>query len=72
MPTALITGASRGLGLALARELAARGWALIVSARSNITRLDSLEIRKLFLGFSVYRDGRALPGQPLRVDVSSA
>lgn len=31
--TALITGASRGLGLALARELAGRGWALIVDAR---------------------------------------
>ncbi len=31
--TALITGASRGLGLALARELAVRGWALIVDAR---------------------------------------
>jgi NAD(P)-dependent dehydrogenase (short-subunit alcohol dehydrogenase family) len=30
---ALITGASRGLGLALARELARRGWALIVDAR---------------------------------------
>ena len=33
MPTALITGASRGLGLALARALAVRGWALIVDAR---------------------------------------
>jgi NAD(P)-dependent dehydrogenase (short-subunit alcohol dehydrogenase family) len=29
----LITGASRGLGLALARELAGRGWALILDAR---------------------------------------
>lgn len=31
--TALITGASRGLGLALARSLAGRGWALIIDAR---------------------------------------
>jgi NAD(P)-dependent dehydrogenase (short-subunit alcohol dehydrogenase family) len=33
MPTALITGASRGLGLALARELARRSWRLVIDAR---------------------------------------
>ena len=31
--TALITGASRGLGLALARELAQRHWSLVIDAR---------------------------------------
>lgn len=31
--TALITGASRGLGLALARELARRQWSLVIDAR---------------------------------------
>jgi len=37
--TALITGASRGLGLALARGLSARGWNLIIEARGG----DALE-----------------------------
>ena len=35
MPLAIITGASRGLGLALARELASRGWALVIDARGG-------------------------------------
>jgi NAD(P)-dependent dehydrogenase (short-subunit alcohol dehydrogenase family) len=34
MKVAIITGASRGLGLALARELASRRWALVLDARS--------------------------------------
>lgn len=33
--TALITGASRGLGLALARGLAQRGWQLVIDARGE-------------------------------------
>ena len=37
--TALITGASRGLGLALARALAARHWRLVIDARGA----DALE-----------------------------
>jgi NAD(P)-dependent dehydrogenase (short-subunit alcohol dehydrogenase family) len=52
--TALITGASRGLGLALARRLAGDGWTLIIDARgaqaleaaraelSEVTRVISL------------------------------
>ena len=36
---AVITGASRGLGLALARGLAAAGWSLVIDAR-NPAALD--------------------------------
>jgi NAD(P)-dependent dehydrogenase (short-subunit alcohol dehydrogenase family) len=35
MPTAIITGASRGLGLALARALAERNWNLVLDARGG-------------------------------------
>jgi NAD(P)-dependent dehydrogenase (short-subunit alcohol dehydrogenase family) len=35
MPVAIVTGASRGLGLALTRAIAERGWRLIVDARGG-------------------------------------
>jgi NAD(P)-dependent dehydrogenase (short-subunit alcohol dehydrogenase family) len=34
-PTAIVTGASRGLGFALADALADRGWRLVIDARSD-------------------------------------
>ena len=54
--TALITGASRGLGLALARQLAADGWTLILDARGG----EALEDARAEL--SPLTDVIAIPG----------
>jgi NAD(P)-dependent dehydrogenase (short-subunit alcohol dehydrogenase family) len=52
----LITGASRGLGLALARRLAQDGWNLIIDARGA----EALEMARIEL--SQYTNVIALPG----------
>jgi len=58
-PTALITGASQGLGLALAEALARNGWRLIISAR-NAKRLRAamLRLKKLTKVFAISGDVR--------------
>lgn len=43
--TALVIGASRGLGLALAEEYLTRGWQVIATTRSNSEGLDKLQRR---------------------------
>jgi len=40
--TALLLGASRGLGLGLAREYLARGWRVVATARDNAAQLEAL------------------------------
>jgi NAD(P)-dependent dehydrogenase (short-subunit alcohol dehydrogenase family) len=44
MSTAIVTGASRGLGLALALELASQGWDLVIDARDpgNLTQAAAI------------------------------
>ncbi|HET6988657.1 MAG TPA: SDR family oxidoreductase, partial [Kribbella sp.] len=42
-PVALITGASAGLGLALAHGLAERGWALVINARGAEALKDAAD-----------------------------
>jgi NAD(P)-dependent dehydrogenase (short-subunit alcohol dehydrogenase family) len=41
MSTAIVTGASRGLGLALTRALHARGWTVVVDARGAASLTDA-------------------------------
>lgn len=43
MPTALITGASRGLGRAIATAIARRGWTLVIDARSQEDLTETAE-----------------------------
>jgi NAD(P)-dependent dehydrogenase (short-subunit alcohol dehydrogenase family) len=56
MSTAIVTGASRGLGLALATELARRDWRLVVDARGE----DELEAARERL--AALTEVVALPG----------
>jgi len=56
MKTALVTGASRGLGLALSRTLAERGWRLVIDARGA----EALEVARAEL--AAVTDVVALPG----------
>jgi NAD(P)-dependent dehydrogenase (short-subunit alcohol dehydrogenase family) len=56
MPTAIVTGASRGLGLALANALAERGWRLVIDAR------DGAALEQAAAELRPHTDVVALPG----------
>lgn len=45
MPTVLITGTNRGIGLEFARQFAADGWDVIATARQSSPELDALGVR---------------------------
>jgi NAD(P)-dependent dehydrogenase (short-subunit alcohol dehydrogenase family) len=56
MPTALITGASRGLGAELARQYAAEGWEVIATTRRELEMTDRAQISRF---------ANALKGRPI-------
>jgi NAD(P)-dependent dehydrogenase (short-subunit alcohol dehydrogenase family) len=66
MDTALITGASRGLGLALARELARRSWRLVIDARGA----EALEAARVELATAT--EVVAIPGDVADADHRAA
>ena len=45
MPTVVITGANRGLGLEFVRQYAAEGWEVVATAREGSAELDALGVR---------------------------
>ncbi len=55
MPSVLVTGASRGIGLAITRHLSERGWDVYATARSDH------DLREL---------GRLRNVNPLRLDIT--
>ncbi|MBD0688923.1 SDR family oxidoreductase [Streptomyces sp. CBMA123] len=55
-PIALVTGASRGLGLALSQALAAEGWRLVITARG------ADELAEAAAGLAAVTEVVALPG----------
>src|SRR6476469_76557 len=65
MPTVLITGANRGIGLEFARQYSAGGWDVIATARQSSPELDQLKVRVEPLDLS---DADAIAAFPRKID----
>jgi NAD(P)-dependent dehydrogenase (short-subunit alcohol dehydrogenase family) len=74
MPSVLVTGASRGIGNAIAEHLASRGWDVIAGVRSQqdaetVTKLNPQRISSVILDVTSADDIAALEGSlPERLD----
>jgi NAD(P)-dependent dehydrogenase (short-subunit alcohol dehydrogenase family) len=65
MPTVLITGANRGIGLEFARQYSIDGWDVIATARQSSLDLDDLGVRVEPLDLS---DAEAVAAFPTKID----
>jgi NAD(P)-dependent dehydrogenase (short-subunit alcohol dehydrogenase family) len=75
MPTLLITGANRGIGLEFARQYAGDGWDVIATARQSSPELDALGVRVEPLDLSGAEDVAAFPAKidgPLDLFIANA
>src|SRR5438477_7914404 len=68
MPVGIVTGASRGLGLALTKELTGRGWTVVVDARGG----DALQSAAAGLGGVVPVPGDVSDAEHRRALVEAA
>ena len=65
MPTVLITGANRGIGLEFARQYSSDGWGVIATTRHSSPELDALNVRVEPLDLS---DAAAVAAFPAKID----
>ena len=67
MPSVLITGANRGIGLEFARQYSTAGWDVIATARQSSPELDALAVRIEPLDLA---DADAVAGFAAKVDAA--
>jgi NAD(P)-dependent dehydrogenase (short-subunit alcohol dehydrogenase family) len=65
VPSVLITGANRGIGLEFARQYSADGWSVIATARQSSEELNALGVRIEQLDLS---DADAVTAFPARIE----
>jgi NAD(P)-dependent dehydrogenase (short-subunit alcohol dehydrogenase family) len=65
MPSVLITGGNRGIGLEFARQYAGQGWDVTATARQSSDELDALGVRIVLLDLA---DADAVAALPATID----